>query len=598
MSVIRNVRQPRYDASGAIGAAPGVAAAAQPRRARVVVALSRPLLVLSTAAVVRLALAALSLHLGFVEYNADGFTRVIHGYEWLRSPHWEVGVWLPLQFWLIGALLAVWRDLYAAPKLLSAVAGLATIGNLYLIARALAGRRAAALAALLAAVFPFEVWFSVSGMSEPLFHALLSGAVAGFVWWWVRGRTLPLALGSVALCAATAVRYEGWFYAAVWLMLVLVIAGRRGRLGPAVAAVALLPLLFMALWVEQNAVVLGDPLAFAHQTAAIKAALAPQNATADLLRRLVYFPRATFRASRVLTALEAGAVAWLLYRGWRRWWPYLALVLGQGALLVAVSAGFSNIGPGSERYLLSNVLLLIPVLAAAVDDLWVRRRAGQVVAGLAVVLLAASFGRDLAHPPTDYPDTAARALATFLHRELGTPDALGRTAVPVLVPRPPVDAYNAGYALRILSGHPDAVAISDQPEQLDAVVASGTARLWVVDTLTGAALPPSSRTERIDRYVVGWPPAVAELTVQTATARRGQTLVAHGRGYQPGEDVSVWLTAPDGHASPLPAARADAGGAIDVTLPLPAGAPPGSWALTAAGTASGRQAIVRFEVAP
>ncbi|HET9015489.1 MAG TPA: hypothetical protein VFN57_07830 [Thermomicrobiaceae bacterium] len=596
--VIRDAGHARYDAIGATDAASGASPGARAGTRQFAAVWERPALVLAAAVVARLALAALSLHLGFVEYNADGFTRVIHGFEWLQSPHWEVGVWLPLQFWLLGGVLALWRNLYAAPKLLATVAGLATMANLYLIARGLAGRRPAALAALLAATFPFEVWFSVSGMSEPLFYALLSGAAAGLVWWWLRGRTLPLAVGSVALCAATAVRYEAWFYAVVYAALVLGIAWRQGRLGPAVIVLAGVPFVFAALWVEQSAAVFGDPLAFAHQTAAIKAALAPRNATAGLARRLTSFPLATFRTSRVLITLEAAAVVWLAATRWRRWWPYLALVLGEAVLLVAVSAAFTNLGPSNELYLMSNVVLLLPVLAAATVDLWERHRAGRVVAGLAVLLLAASFARDLAHPPTAYPDPAARALGSFLRRELAAPDALGRTMVPVLVPQPPVDAYNASYALRILSGHPDAVTIVDQPVQLDADVASGRARLWVVDTLTGAALPPSLRTERIDRYVVGWPPPLARAAVRPGTARPGGTLDASGGSFQAGEPVFAWLTAPDGHVVALPAARADGSGNVVLTVPVPAGAAPGTWALTLSGGTSHRQGIARFQVAP
>src|SRR3954466_10150929 len=39
---------------------------------------------------------------GFLEYNADGYTRIMHGYEWRAAPRWEVGIWLPLQTWLFG----------------------------------------------------------------------------------------------------------------------------------------------------------------------------------------------------------------------------------------------------------------------------------------------------------------------------------------------------------------------------------------------------------------------------------------------------------------------------------------------------------------
>ncbi|MDI3339166.1 MAG: hypothetical protein QJR03_01405 [Sphaerobacter sp.] len=109
---------------------------------------------------------------------------------------------MPLHFWLLGGTLALWDNLYLAPRLLATLAGLATIANLALTAHALAGRRAAALAALLIATFPFEVWFSVSGMAAPVFHALLSGAALGLARWWVTGHRRPLVLGALALISA------------------------------------------------------------------------------------------------------------------------------------------------------------------------------------------------------------------------------------------------------------------------------------------------------------------------------------------------------------------------------------------------------------
>lgn len=261
------------------------------------------------AAILRVALAVLSLRLGFVEYNADGATRVIHGWEWLQAPRWEVGVWLPLHFWLIGGALALWENLVWAPKLLSSLAGLATIANMTLIGATLGGRRAAIVTALLAAVFPFEVWFSVSGMAEPIFHAFVTGAALGFVRWWARDSRRALLLGSLSLLAATAVRYEGWFYAAAFAGLVVLVGWRRGRLDRATIAAAVIPFLFIAVWIEQSWAVFGDPLAFAHETAAIKTELAPENTGATLLDRLIYYPEAALRIARPLVLLGVAACA-------------------------------------------------------------------------------------------------------------------------------------------------------------------------------------------------------------------------------------------------------------------------------------------------
>lgn len=279
-------------------------------------------------------------------------------------------------------------------------------------------------------------------------------------------------------------------------------------------------------------------------------------------------------------------------------------------------------GPGSERYLLSNVLLLIPAVGAVVGaGLRIQGRHGGpplpgpghvvgvgprayprplgYIAPLAVLLIIlTAFARQLGAPPTEYPDADAREVGTVLARALESPDAEGREAVPVLLPPPPTDAFNAGYALRILSGHPEAVTITWESPRLTESVTSGAARLWVVDETTGAPLPPAERTERIGRFVVGWPPPVAQVEVDAGQSRPSGTIGVRASGFLANEPIAAWLTAPDGSAMPLPDARADQDGAVAMQAPLPEEAAPGRWAITLSGKESQRLGIAHVEVAP
>jgi len=65
----------------------------------------------------------------------------------------------------------------AALRSFSALAGLATVALVYLLARELAGARAAAIAGLLAAVSPDLVWYSQEARSYALYVALSLGSV-------------------------------------------------------------------------------------------------------------------------------------------------------------------------------------------------------------------------------------------------------------------------------------------------------------------------------------------------------------------------------------------------------------------------------------
>ena len=541
--------------------------------------------------------AALVLRAGYLEYNADGYARIIRGHEWLDAPRWEVGVWLPLQTWLIGAALFLYDAPDVTPRVLSFLLSAWTLVNLYLLGRVLAGRIAGLLAATLGALLPWLVWFSMSGMSEALFHALLSAGVLGFARWldapgdawrW-------LALGSGGLLASTMTRYEGWLYAVVFAVLIVGIAWRRGMLTPQVVALAALPLAFPTLWITEYWRVFGDPFGFARETAAIKSSLDAGNVGAGLLRRLTAYPEATFRLAPLLVALCGGAALMALTRRvW--WWPLPALIVAQGALLAGISAGFSNLGPGAERYLLSNVVLLLPVLAAVAvpAPAPTRRLVGLALAVGAVLLLVPTLLR----PPTWYPDADVRRLAAFARAQLPTLPA-SNTPVPVLLPPEPSDAFNAGYALRVLSRDPNAWLVTSDPQVFAAVTRAGRPPLWVIDTATGAPATVAARTQRIGRFLVGWPPEPVAVSMTPDTIVPGMPVVFEASGFTPGERVSAWLTAPDGTVVDVAwSTSADAEGRARAEIATPRDAAPGAWALSVAGVTSGATGVARFNVAP
>jgi polysaccharide biosynthesis protein PslG len=92
-------------------------------------------------------------------------------------------------------------------------------------------------------------------------------------------------------------------------------------------------------------------------------------------------------------------------------------------------------------------------------------------------------------------------------------------------------------------------------------------------------------------------------TVAPATGPAGTTFTAQLFGFEPGEQVSIWLTLPDQSVLPAPeiATANDAGVAIyggsdAINIFTSEGDPPGLWVLTGQGNASGRQALGYFTV--
>ena len=553
-------------------------------------------LALAASGVVWLALTAIILRRGFLEYNADGYTRIIRGHEWLAAPRWELDVWLPLQTWLFGASLAIHDSLRTTPRVVDALLTFVLIVNLYLVGRTIGGRLAGAIAAGLAALFPWVVWMGVSGMAEPLFHATLSFGALGLTRWLTTNRERWLLVAAIGLLLATMVRYEGWFYAGTFAGVVLLVSWQQRQITLRAVASAVTPLAFPIIWIIAWWNRTGDPLAFARETAEIKEALEAGNATAGLLRRLTIYPEETFRLAPLLIGLCLLAAGYALVRR-VRWWPLPALVLGQAAALVIVSAGFSNLGPGAERYLISNVILLFPVLGAVIAALplpWPR------LAGLALIVVAGLIvGRTALSPPTWYPDADTRVVGNLLRTALANAPT-DHDLIPVMLPPEPTEGFNAGYALRILSDHPDNWFITSNADLFAALAGTTHPPVWIADTSTDVALPAAERTETVGRFVVGWLAPAASVSLTPTNAAPGGIVTVTVDGLIPNEPISAWWTPPNNGpaigAGLSANATADANGHATLSATLPANAAPGIWHLTVAGRESQRSGFASVEV--
>jgi hypothetical protein len=554
--------------------------------------------VLAVLLLVRGILAFWTRQQGFVEYNADGFSRVIRGYEWLQAPRWEVELWLPLHFWLYGSLFWVWDELFTASRALNLLLGIAVIIGIYLIGQMLVDWRSGAIGAGLAAVFPYEVWLSISGMSEPLYHALMVWTVVGLVHWWINDRRWALIGASLTLAAATAVRYEAWFFVTMFMLVLLagaIVRRERRDALPHIAGAAIISIAFILVWVQQNWSVHGDPLAFARGTEEAKLAEDPGNMETTLLERLTYFPEIAFSTAPGIILLGAVGSTVVLAFGWRRWWPVLALIWGQAMLMVGVTSMFASQGPGAERYLLSNtVLLCVPIAGALVYaiDRW--GRSGLTIAAGCLIVLLASFLPDLTSPPVHYPAADTREMAGAIKSHLHEQES---NRVIVLLPPIPDERFNEGYALRVLSGDANRVEITDEPSRLYEAVQAGEVSRWIMDSALDTREPPAERRWSSGAYVAGSPPPLALVESPATPVTPGSQIPVRASGFLPEEPVSTWWTGPDESVYAGSEFSADGEGHIkDTETTLPDSASEGTWTLTLAGTESQRQAFLRVEV--
>ena len=552
---------------------------------------------LTVAVLARSLLSVWTIQRGFVEYNADGFSRIIRGWEWLQAPRWEVDVWLPLHFWFYGAILGVWDHIYLAPRIANFGLGILAIVVLYGIGARLLDRRAGLVAAGIAALFPWEVWLSLSGMSEPLFHFLVVLAAFGLVSWWTGHQQWLLIVAGLAVAAATAVRYEGWFYAATFVPLVIAGAWYLRRDWRYPAAACLLAVSFMALWMQQHHALTGDPFSFVRATEEIRFVEDPENIEAGFADRVTFFPQRALDVAPVFLPAGLVALGLMLLRKPRRWAPFGVLLIVQAVVFIGMTAPFASLGPGAERFLLSNILLLSVPLGGIVSVAITRFSVGWLTGVVAVIaLVVASFAPDWANPPLHYPAEDTHDMALHVGTELD--DEPAGIAV-VLLPSMPDERFNEGYAFRVLSGHPGRVEITDFPSRLHEAVQHGEAALWVIDDRVDADEPVALQRGELGGYVTGVSPSPASASGQQDIISSGEPLTVTGSEFRPDEPISSWWTSPDGDTYAGPDLRADPEGDLaESDVPLPGDALPGIWALTLAGQESLRQAFIEVEVVP
>lgn len=150
-----------------------------------------------------------------------------------------------------------------AGKVMNAVLGAASTALVFVLGRRLFGRLAAGAAAFLHAVFPGQVFYTGTLLSEPLFTFLLMAGLTALFWERPRPGETPwvrLAVGGLFLGAATLTR-------AITLLLPVALfvfwwwAYRRPRVAVLHAGVVLVGILAFAVpWSVRNTVRLGTPV--------------------------------------------------------------------------------------------------------------------------------------------------------------------------------------------------------------------------------------------------------------------------------------------------------------------------------------------------
>lgn len=215
-------------------------------------------------------------------------------------------LWLPFQYWAVTAVLAAGLNPLSAGMIVNTFFSSLAAVCICLIAREICGSKTAGLvAACVYLAQPIVTKLSLSSLDLPSLQFFLAAGL------YLRIRAVGrddcvkiLILAGVCFFGATMVRYEGWIFAAIYLVSIRKYVFSR-RLGPmAKALITVLPVSFMAFWALYSICESGT-LKFVqyYRHQALSGGL--QNYSQSIFDNLSLYVKELFGGSGVIVALGA-----------------------------------------------------------------------------------------------------------------------------------------------------------------------------------------------------------------------------------------------------------------------------------------------------
>ncbi len=263
--------------------------------------------------VAKAAVGAWVLRQGFTHVSDDDYARTVIAEQMAHAPRLDPSgtSWLPLPFWLEGAVMMGAGRTLGVARAVAVVLGAVSVAAPYLAMRTVGVRRGAAIAATAVAMaLPWNAWLGVATVPEGWFGPLVAAAVivmghddeAGggpVAWGWAAG----------ALLAASLSRYEAWPACAVMAGLCVWRAVRGdAQERRAAAACAVVAVAGPVAWMAWNAHAHGSALHFVARVSTFRQAMGA--ADVPLGEKLLAYPRALVAETPEVAVLGAfGLVA-------------------------------------------------------------------------------------------------------------------------------------------------------------------------------------------------------------------------------------------------------------------------------------------------
>jgi hypothetical protein len=327
--------------------------------------------------------------------TTDSWSRLHNAQLWLQHPTalpaaTSSGAWLPLHFWLLGAVLWVIKSETAA-RVFTVLLGTLTVVLCASIWTQAFGRRIALASSLVLALFGFHIAFSITTSSEAPTIFFLAAGIYGWVRYASEAGWRWLLLSTLALNAASLCRFEAWLVPPVLSLTLLDFS--RGWSSVFSNGVAWRKTLRFAVctsfgavgWVIFSFIRWGDPFELPHRTVWLNTHFRPPVLHHSLYFRLLTVPGSLLISlSPLVVALAALGLVMVIAR---------ACGIARGlALLVLILLGFNwwnsiRYEVTQARYTLLYSWLLIPFAFEALRWISTRWRGAASRAAFSAVIV-------------------------------------------------------------------------------------------------------------------------------------------------------------------------------------------------------------------
>jgi hypothetical protein len=203
---------------------------------------------------------------GFFSISADESGRTLLAYQWMKGKIEETPTWLPFYTIVIGTGLKFFPDLFRTPRIVGALFGiLAFISFIWLTHQIFRDQYLTLLSAAIGLVFPTRVILSAVPLSESMFFFFIFSGLAFFIMWLRSRNDLSLISAAILFAVSSSIRYEGWFFSAALVVLLLIFTKIKTTDSSLrnIIAVSVIGLAFPVFWfVYQAGISGGNPFQF------------------------------------------------------------------------------------------------------------------------------------------------------------------------------------------------------------------------------------------------------------------------------------------------------------------------------------------------